>query len=237
VALVTGGGSGIGLESARLLLAEGAKVVITGRNADKLRAAAESLAGGANLMTHAADVSVPGQVDALIAAVEKQFGRVGLLVANAGVNMKERTFRELTPERWDYLMGGNVHGAFHCMRAVVPGMVAAKDGHIIIVNSISGKRANPLGGPAYAAAKFALRGLAMSLAAEEKGNGLRVCSIYPGEVNTPILEARPTSVSEAQKQAMLQPQDVARTVLFVATMPKHVTIPEIIITPAGTQYI
>ena len=103
--------------------------------------------------------------------------------------------------------------------------------------SISGKRANPLGGPAYAAAKFALRGLATALAAEERGNGLRVSTIYPGEVNTPILEDRPTPVTEAQKLAMLQPEDVARTVLFLATMPKHVAIPELIIAPANAQYI
>jgi NADP-dependent 3-hydroxy acid dehydrogenase YdfG len=237
VALVTGGGSGIGLETARLLLAEGAKVAITGRKADRLRAAAETLKGGDRLMWHAADVSVPSQVDALVAAVQKQFGRVQLLVANAGLNIKERSFRELTPERWDYLMGGNVHGAFQCMRAVVPAMVEAKDGLIIIVNSISGKRANPLGGPAYAAAKFALRGLATALAAEERTNGLRVSTIYPGEVNTPILEDRPTPVTEAHKQAILQPEDVARTVLFIATMPKHVSIPEIIITPTTAQYI
>lgn len=237
VALVTGGGSGIGLETARLLLAEGAQVAITGRKVARLRAAADSLSGGDNLMTHAADVSDAGQVDALLAAVEKRFGRVRLLVANAGLNLKERTFKELTPERWDYVMGGNVNGAFQCMRAVVPGMTAAKDGQIIIINSISGKRANPLGGPAYAAAKFALRGLAVALAAEERANGLRVCSIYPGEVNTPILEDRPTAVTEEQKRAMLQPEDVARTVLFVATLPKHVAIPEIVITPAGAQYI
>lgn len=237
VALVTGGGSGIGLETARLLLAEGAKVCIAGRNVERLQKASADLKGGDSLMIHSADVSVPAQADGLIAAVEKQFGRVQILVANAGLNVKERTFRELTPERWDYLMSGNVNGAFQCMRAVVPSMVAAKDGLIVVVNSISGKRANPLGGPAYAAAKFALSGLAMSLAAEERMNGLRVCSIYPGEVDTPILEVRPTPVSEEHRSMILQPQDVAAAVMFIASLPKRATIPELIITPTVAQYI
>jgi NADP-dependent 3-hydroxy acid dehydrogenase YdfG len=108
---------------------------------------------------------------------------------------------------------------------------------IILVNSISGKRANPLGGIGYIAAKFGLRGLAMGVAAEEKDGGIRVCSIYPGEVNTPILEDRPTPVSEERKRTMLQPDDVASAVLFVATLPAHVCIPELIITPSNAQYV
>ncbi len=237
VAVVTGGGSGIGLETARLLLAEGAKVCIAGRNADKLSKASAHLQGGASLMTHVADVSVASQADGLVAAVEKQFGRVQLLVANAGVNIKERTFRELTPERWDYLMAGNVNGAFQCMRAVVPAMLTAKDGLIILINSTSGKRANPLGGAGYDAAKFALSGLATALAAEERTNGLRVCSIYPGEVDTPILEQRPTPVSDDHRLAILQPEDVARAVLFIATLPKRATVPELVITPTIQLFV
>jgi NADP-dependent 3-hydroxy acid dehydrogenase YdfG len=112
-----------------------------------------------------------------------------------------------------------------------------KEGLIINVNSISGKRANPLGGIGYIAAKFALRGLAMGVAVEEKDAGVRVTSIYPGEVNTPILEARPQAVSEERKLAMLQPEDVAAAVLFVATLPPRVSIPEIIITPSNASYV
>jgi NADP-dependent 3-hydroxy acid dehydrogenase YdfG len=108
---------------------------------------------------------------------------------------------------------------------------------IINVNSISGKRANPLGGVAYIAAKFGLRGLAMGVGAEELPNGVRVTSIYPGEVNTPLLDARPVPVTEERKQAMLQPEDVAAAVLFVATLPAHVAIPEMVITPANAVYI
>jgi NADP-dependent 3-hydroxy acid dehydrogenase YdfG len=236
-ALVTGGGSGIGLATAKLLLDEGARVAVAGRDAAKLRRAAESLKAGDRVFSHAADVSKPEQVAALIAAVTAKFGRIDILVNNAGTNIKERMFRQLTPESWKLLVGANLEGAFYCTHAVLPQMLERKDGLIINVNSIAGKRANPLGGAAYAAAKFGLRGLMTAVAAEEKGNGVRFCSIYPGEVNTPILDNRPTPVDEKQRQAVLQPEDVAAAVLFVATLPPRVCIPEIVMTPSIHAYI
>ncbi len=235
--LVTGGGSGIGLATARLFLDEGARVAISGRNADKLRRAAEELNAGERLLYHAADVTDLSQVEALVRETTHRLGRIHVLVNNAGLNIKERTFRELTPEDWHLLLGANLHGAFYCIRAVLPQMRQQREGLIININSISGKRSNPLGGLAYNAAKFGLRGLAMGLAAEEKDNGIRVCNIYPGEVNTPILDVRPTPVSEERRRAMLQPEDVAAAVLFIATLPSRASIPELVITPANAMYV
>jgi NADP-dependent 3-hydroxy acid dehydrogenase YdfG len=235
--LITGGGSGIGLASARLLLGEGAHVAITGRDEAKLRRAAQELGAGDRLIYRAADVTDAAQVQALVRDVTQRLGRIDILVNNAGLNIKERTFHELTPERWHYLVGGNLHGAFYCMHAVLPQMRERRDGLIININSISGKRSNPLGGLAYNAAKFGLRGLALGLAAEEKDNGIRVSSIYPGEVNTPILEARPTPVSEERRGTMLQPEDVAAAVLLIATLPPRASIPELVITPSNAMYV
>jgi NADP-dependent 3-hydroxy acid dehydrogenase YdfG len=235
--LVTGGGSGIGLATARLLLDEGARVAISGRNEDKLRRAAEELKAGERLHYHAADITDLRQVETLVQETMRRLGRIDILVNNAGLNIKERTFRELTPENWHLLVGANLHGAFYCIRAVLPQMRQRRDGLIININSISGKRSNPLGGLAYNAAKFGLRGLAMGLAAEEKDNGIRVCNIYPGEVNTPILEARPTPVSEDRRRTMLQPEDVAAAVLFIAALPPRASIPELVITPANAMYV
>jgi NADP-dependent 3-hydroxy acid dehydrogenase YdfG len=236
-ALVTGGGSGIGLAAARLFLQEGAKVAITGRDAAKLSRAAAELKGGDRLVHLPADVSKPEQVDKLIADVTKALGRIDVLVNNAGLNIKERQFRQLTLESWKALLGGNLEGAFYCMKAVLPQMLQRKAGLIINVNSISGKRAGLLGGSAYSAAKFGLRGLAMGLAAEEKDNGIRVANIYPGEVDTPILENRPTPLSAEHRKTILQAEDVARAILFVATLPPHVAIPELVITPARALYV
>src|SRR5947209_7039568 len=107
-ALVTGGGSGIGLAVARSLLAEGARVAITGRNEDRLRAAASTLAAGDRVIWHAADVSQPEPVQGLVKDVTTRLGRIDILVNNAGANIRERTFRELTPETWKYLVGANL---------------------------------------------------------------------------------------------------------------------------------
>jgi NADP-dependent 3-hydroxy acid dehydrogenase YdfG len=235
--LITGGGSGIGLAAARLFLQVGARVAITGRDAAKLTRAAAELKGGDRLVHYPADVSKPEQVQKLTGDVTKSLGRIDVLVNNAGVNIKERQFRQLTLESWKNLLGANLEGAFYCIRAVLPAMLERKDGLIINVNSISGKRAGPLGGSAYSAAKFGLRGLAMGLAAEEKDNGIRVANIYPGEVDTPMLENRPTPLTEQHRQTILQPEDVAAAILFVATLPPHVAIPEMVITPSRAMYI
>jgi NADP-dependent 3-hydroxy acid dehydrogenase YdfG len=235
--LVTGGGSGIGLAVARLLLDTGAKVAIAGRNADRLRRAADTLHCGDRLSTFAADVSSAEQSEKLVRDATAKMGRIDILVNNAGANIKARTFRELTPESWNYLLGANLQGAFHCTRAVLPAMRDRQDGLIIYINSISGKRSNPLGGVGYNAAKFALRGMAMGLAAEEKGNGIRVTSIYPGEVDTPILEHRPSPLSEEHRRTILLPEDVAQAVLWVAALPARVAVPELVILPSAAQYV
>ena len=237
IALVTGGGSGIGAASAQLLIAEGAKVAIAGRDLKKLDEVAKQLGSPANLITLAADVSDAKQVATLVANVVKKLGgTIDILVNNAGTNLKERTFRELTPENWDRLIRTNLDGAFYCIHAVAPAMIARKDGVIINIVSTSGKRASPLGGVAYAASKFGMAALGIGVGAEEKDNGIRACNIYPGEVDTPILQFRPTPVTESHRQSMLQPHDVAEAVRFVAMQPKHVSIPELVIKPIGQMY-
>jgi NAD(P)-dependent dehydrogenase (short-subunit alcohol dehydrogenase family) len=235
-ALVTGGGSGIGLAVARTFLVEGARVAIAGRDPDRLRRAAEELAGGDRVMHQPCDVTDPQAVAGLVHAVNDRLGPIDILVNNAGLNIKERSFRELSPQSWRRLLAANLDGAFYCMHAVVPQM-RQRGGLIININSIAGKRSGPLGGLAYNAAKFGLRGLALGLAAEEKAAGLRVCSIYPGEVDTPILDQRPTPLSAEHRRQILQPDDVAAAVLFVATFPPRATVPELVITPSTATYV
>jgi NADP-dependent 3-hydroxy acid dehydrogenase YdfG len=237
IALVTGGGSGIGAASAQLLLQEGAKVAIAGRNQAKLDEVAKHLGNPANLIAVAADVSDQKQVATLVAAVTKKLGGpIDILVNNAGTNLKERTFRELTPAAWDKLIRTNLDGAFYCIHAVVPSMIARKDGVIVNIVSVAGKRATPLGGVAYAASKFGMAALGIGVGAEEKDSGIRVCNIYPGEVDTPILQFRPTPVTEEHRLSMLQPEDVAEAVRFVVIQPKHVSIPELVIKPIAQMY-
>jgi NADP-dependent 3-hydroxy acid dehydrogenase YdfG len=237
VALVTGGGSGIGRASAALLLEAGARVAIAGRNQARLDDAARALKAGDRLLTCAIDVAHAERVQAMVDSVAGKLGPIDVLVNNAGTNVKERTFRELTPETWDRLIRTNLDGAFYCIHAVLPAMLRRKDGVIINVVSIAGKRASPLGGVAYAAAKFGMSALGIGLAAEEKDSGIRVCNIYPGEVDTPILEVRPQPVSDEHRQRILRPEDVAAAVLFVASQPPHVSIPELVIKPTWQMYV
>jgi NADP-dependent 3-hydroxy acid dehydrogenase YdfG len=236
IAVITGGGSGVGKAAAALFLAEGAKVVIAGRDAKKLTGVAAELKAGDALRTVPTDVTRPEQCQALIDAATKAFGRVDVLVNNAGTNLKERTIRELTPESWDQMIRTNLDGAFYCTKAVLPQMFARKDGVIVNVVSVAGKRANPLGGAAYVAAKFGMGALGLVLAAEEKDSGVRVSNIYPGEIDTPILAARPKPVTEEQRAVILKPEDVADAVLFVAALPQRVSVPEMVIKPTAQLY-
>jgi NADP-dependent 3-hydroxy acid dehydrogenase YdfG len=177
VAVVTGGGSGVGKATAALFLKEGAKVVIAGRDATKLEGVAKELKGDDALRTLPTDVTKADQCEALVAFATKAFGRLDILVNNAGTNLKERTLRELTPEAWDMMIATNLDGAFYCTRAALPQMLERKDGVIVNVVSTSGKRATPLGGAAYVAAKFGMAALGLVIAAEEKDSGV---SISPG---------------------------------------------------------
>ncbi|HXD85219.1 MAG TPA: SDR family NAD(P)-dependent oxidoreductase, partial [Urbifossiella sp.] len=172
----------------------------------------------------------------LVESATKAFGRVDILVNNAGANLKARTLRELTPESWDAMIRANLDGAFYCTKAVLPQMLDRKDGVIVNVVSVAGKRANPLGGAAYVAAKFGMGGLGIVLANEEKDSGVRVSNVYPGEIDTPILEHRPTPVNEAHRALILKPEDVAEAVLYVAALPPRVSIPELVIKPTTQAY-
>jgi len=233
---VTGGGSGIGQAVARLLLEHGCGVLIVGRTEEKLRATWEDLGRPERLFYQACDVTDPKKVEALVQEADRRLGRVDILVNNAGLNIKERTVRELSLENWDRLIRTNLDGVFYCMHAVLPQMRTRRDGVIVTISSVAGKRANPLGGAGYVAAKFGVSGLTHCLGVEEIENNIRCSVIYPGEVDTPILEQRPQPVTAEQRQRILRPEDVAEAVLFVATLPPHVTIPDLIIKPTSQPY-
>ncbi|WP_020468741.1 SDR family oxidoreductase [Zavarzinella formosa] len=231
--LVTGGGSGVGQATARLFAQEGAMVAIAGRDAAKL---AETAKGLPEMLVVPTDVTDPKAVEALFKTVLAKFGHIDILVNNAGTNLKARTMRELTVENWHKLINTNLDGAFYCIKSVLPGMIERKDGIIVNVNSVSGKRPYPLAGAGYAAGKFGLHALAGCLASEEMESGIRVSTIYPGEIDTPILVERPTPVSAEQRAKILKAEDVANAILFVSSLPPHVSVPELIIKPTSQVY-
>ena len=143
---------------------------------------------------------------------------------------------ELAPEDWDRLMQVNVTGAYNTIREVLPEMRERKDGLIVNISSIAGLRASPLGGVAYSASKFAMTALGTCVALEERERGIRVTNVYPGEVDTPILEQRPQPVSAEHRALILQPEDVAAAVVMIAKLPARAHIPDLTIKPTSQAF-
>ncbi len=231
-AVVTGGGTGIGQAIARGLVAAGAQVAVGGRRETAL---AETTSG-TSMLAHTVDVACRDSTAEFFKWATEQLGRIDILVNAAGINVKQRSIADMSPEQWDQVMAINATGAYNCMIAVLPAMRARRDGTILNVSSIAGKRAIALGGVAYAASKFAMTALGTCVANEVAPDGVRVTNVYPGEVNTPLLENRPTAVDEAHKQRMLQPEHVAELVLAVLALPSSVHVPELVIKPLSQGY-
>src|SRR6185436_11137546 len=148
-ALVTGGGSGIGLGIAQALAGEGCRVAIAGRRGDVLRQAAAGWIGKPPMLTHEVDVADRESVRNLFAWQEKELGPLDFLINSAGINIKTRTMSAMTPEQWDHVMQVNATGVYNCMYFALPQMRKKKDGVIVNISSTSGKRAGALGGIAY----------------------------------------------------------------------------------------
>lgn len=234
VALITGGGSGVGAAIARQFAAAGARVVVVGRRMEQLQATCEAI--GDRARPAVADVADRAQVQALVDQTAQELRRIDILVNNAGVNIPARQLDQLAPEDWDQLMTVNATGAFNMIQAVLPHMRAQHDGLVISISSISGRRASSLAGAAYSASKHALNALSKVVGQEEERNGIRATIISPGDINTPLLDKRPVAVSAEQRARILQPDDVAAAALFVAELPAHVSVPELIIKPVGQSY-
>ena len=231
VALVTGGGSGAGAAVADTFCREGARVVITGRNDDKLKAVVDAVDGDAAFF--AADVTDRQRVAELVKWIVDEYGGIDVLVNNAGVNVVERTLKELSHEDWDYMMSVNVTGAFNIVYEVLPVMRERGDGAIISISSLAGDHPSVLAGTAYSASKHAMSTLTRMIDLEEAANGVRATVISPGEINTPILDERPVKVSDEHKARILQPSDIGEAALYIASQPSRVCISEMTIKPRG----
>lgn len=238
VVIVSGGATGIGFGIAEAFAAHGAKVAIGSRREDvvedavvKLRQVASKPVTGFPL-----DVTDRDSVLAFVSSVQKSLGPIDVLVNAAGVNIKNRTIGEMLPEQWDQVMAINATGAYNLIHAVLPAMRTRRSGFIINISSVTGKRALALGGVAYAASKFAMTALGTCVANEVGAEGVRVTNIYPGEVDTPILEQRPVPVTAEQREKILRPSDVGQLVVSIASLPARVHIPELVIKPVHQSY-
>jgi NAD(P)-dependent dehydrogenase (short-subunit alcohol dehydrogenase family) len=235
-ALITGGGSGIGLGCALALAAEGCKVAIAGRRLEVLKEAAVGWLGKPTILYHQCDVANRDSVNALFAWAAESLGPIDILVNSAGINIKNRMMSNMAPDQWDHVLAVNATGVYNCLHAVLPQMRERKDGLIVNISSISGLRAAALGGVAYNASKFAVAALGTSVANEEAPNRIRVTNIFPGEVDTPILEHRPQPVSAERRAKMLMPEDVGALVVTLALLPPRAHVPELVIKPTVAEF-
>jgi NADP-dependent 3-hydroxy acid dehydrogenase YdfG len=235
-ALITGGGSGIGAGCALALAREGCTVAIAGRRAEKLAEVARQFVGTPAIKTHEVDVANRKSVAELFKWANAELGRIDILVNCAGVNVQKRSIHELAPEEWDRLIAINLTGAYDCIREALPQMKERRDGLIVNINSTAGVRAGLIGGVAYNASKFAMKALGITVAQEVRELGIRVTNIYPGEVDTPILENRPVPVSAEHRARILKPEDVAAVLVTIAALPPRANVSEVVIKPTIQQF-
>jgi NADP-dependent 3-hydroxy acid dehydrogenase YdfG len=231
---INGAGTGIGLAGAEALAEGGATVVLSGRRKDVIDDAAKRIRGAEPLPCDIADEKA---VQKAYDAIAARHGGVDILVNSAGGNIPNRALPELTAETWRMMVDMNLNGAFFSARVVLPYMRKKKEGLIINIASIAGKRVSPVSGSAYSAAKHAMVALSEAINQEECINNIRACAICPGEVATPILDKRPIPPSAAERAKMLQPDDLGRIIRFVAETPAHVAIHELLVTPTWNRSV
>jgi NADP-dependent 3-hydroxy acid dehydrogenase YdfG len=236
-ALITGAGSGIGRSITATLSDMGLRVALIGRNREKLeRARAELASGRDSAFVAACDISDRFAVQAVVAQILAAFDGIDVLVCNAGTNVKNRSLESLEPADWDRMIATNLTGSFNLVHAILPSMRQRRNGLVIQICSISGLRASTLGGAGYSASKFGQAALGICLGREEGAHGIRSSVIYPGEVDTPILEARPIPVGAERRAVILQPEDIAAAVKFLVELPPRAHVPELVITPTVDDF-
>ena len=236
VAWVTGAGSGIGQAAAVALAKEGATVVLTGRRKAPLQETAATIKkAGGRADIQAGDLMKAASVTKIAKAIEKKYRRCDILVNNAGLNILERQWAKLTPANAELVIDGNLSSAFYCTTAVLPIMRKRKDGVLIHTSSMAGRQASLLSGPAYSAAKHGVVAMSHTINMEECVNGIRSCVVCPGEVATPILDKRPIPITPAERKRMAQSEDVGDLIRYIACLPAHIVINEVMINPTWNR--
>jgi NADP-dependent 3-hydroxy acid dehydrogenase YdfG len=221
VFLITGASSGIGAATARHAADAGYRVVLAARSTDKLERLAEELGGPDRALAVTCDVTDFGQQEAMVRAALDAFGRIDVAFANAGFG-GPRGFLNGTPELWRDMVLTNVLGCAYTIRVTIPPLKESV-GHLLLTSSVAGRRALP--GSLYSATKHAVTAMAEAARQDLNDTGVRVTAIEPGMVDTPFFD---NPVSNA-----LQPDDVARAIMFAVQQPPHVDVNEILIRPVS----
>ena len=232
VALVTGASTGMGRAIAVALAAEGANVAIVARSAANLDETARlAREHGVEVLPLAGDVGDSQRVKEVVRQVVERFGTVDILVNNAGTNTRHRNLNDTSMADWNHVLATNLTGAFLFTQETLPTMRAAGRGLVISISSGAGLHPGAPAGVAYSASKHGIHSLTGSINLEERRHGIRASVVVPGETDTPNLDLRPLPPPAEQRRGMLQPEDIASAVVFVATQPDHVAVEMVIVSP------
>jgi NADP-dependent 3-hydroxy acid dehydrogenase YdfG len=221
VFLITGASSGIGAATARQASDAGYRVALAARSRDRLGELAKELGGKKRALAIECDVTEWEQQESMVKETLDAFGQLDVAFANAGFG-GARGFLEESPEQWKSMVLTNVYGAALTIRATIPALKDSR-GHLLLTGSVAGRRALP--GSLYSATKWAITAMGEAARQDLNDTGVRVTVIEPGMVDTPFFEQRPT--------AALEPDDVARAVMFAVSQPPHVDINEILVRPTA----
>lgn len=235
VIIITGASSGIGEETARVLAANGAKVVLSARREDKLKKLADEIGGNAAYL--ASDVTSLEDMNAVVALAKEKFGKVDAVFANAGI-MPAGNMSELKVKDWNAMIDINIKGVLNVMAAVLPEFTAQKYGHVIATSSRAGLMSVP-GNAVYCGTKHFVRAMLDSFRSESirEGTNIRTTTIYPGAIKTELLNMVAESpakdmVSQFYENVGLTPDVVANAVLYAVSQPDNVAVPDLVVCPS-----
>jgi NADP-dependent 3-hydroxy acid dehydrogenase YdfG len=223
VFLITGASSGIGEATARRAAEAGYRLVLAARSIDRLEALAGELGGPERAVAVRCDVTEWSDQEAMAKEALARFGQIDVSLANAGFGAT-RGFLEETPEHWKAMVLTNVYGAALTIRATLPALKDSR-GHLLLTGSVAGRRA--LSGSLYSATKWAVTAMGEAARLELNGTGVRVTLIEPGSVATPFFDSPPAGA--------LEPDDIARAILYTVSQPPHVDVNEILIRPTQQE--
>lgn len=231
VAIITGAGSGIGAAVAASLAGRGMALTLAGRRRERLEETAHALPSGTPVLVQPTDVGEEDQVERMVTATLERFGRIDVLVCNAGFGVFG-PLETLTVEDFDRVLRVNLRGVFLSLHAVLPHLYEQGSGTIITVSSVAGRHAFS-GGGAYCTSKFGLMGLMECAFQEARSHNVRVVTLTPGSVATPFFDEAHVPVPDPSR--LLQPEDVAATVLLALDLPPRATVRELDIRPTNPR--
>ncbi len=229
-AFVTGGGTGIGRAIAIDFAAAGAKVIVCGRRAGPLEETVQAIAdagGTASAMT--CDLTDPDAIEQCAQVLLAEHGTIDILINNAGFSSKIRSTRYIGAQEWRDVMDVNTMGPVVLTKALLPAMIEQGRGDVVMISSMAAINPSIMAGAAYSAAKVAARAYMNVLAQEMRPHGIRCITVFPGEVDTPILDNRALPPDTATRARMMLPEDISAAVMMAVSLPRRAWVSELAI--------